>query len=334
MKAIIHHGPTGLDGVVFKDIETVPPAMGEVKVKLKFAGLNRRDLLVLNRRSEMDPAVILGSDGAGVVVEVGPGVDKLKVGDEVIINPSLRWPDQSDAPPQGFEILGHPEHGTFAEYITIAADQVEAKPENLSWEEAAVLPLSALTAYRVLFTRAKIQSGQKVLIPGIGSGVATYLVQMAKAVGAYVIVTSRSESNREKGLELGADLAIDSEGDWNEQLNGEKVDLVIESVGAATWDKSLGQLRPGGTIVVFGATAGDVVSFNLRTFFYGQFNLLGSTMGNAIEFRQMLKFVSEHGIRPVIDRVYPLSEGVAALQRLNEGDKFGKIVLSIEDHRR
>ncbi|MBO8173034.1 MAG: zinc-binding dehydrogenase [Bacillaceae bacterium] len=330
MKAVVHEGRPGLESVKYVEMADANPGPGEVKVKLKYAGLNRRDHLVLYRRSEQDPAVVLGSDGAGVVVETGPDVDRVQDGDEVVINPSLRWPDQVDAPPAGFEILGHPEHGTFAEYITISADQVEPKPASLSWEEAGVLPLSALTAYRALFTRGKVDGGQTVLIPGIGSGVATYLVQMAKAVGAKVIVTSRSEENRRRGLELGADVAIDSQGDWDQQLNGEKADIVIESVGAATWDKSMAQLRPGGTIVVFGATAGDVVEFNLRSFFYGQYNLLGTTMGNAVEFREMLAFVEKHGIKPVLDRVYPLSEAVSALKRMDEGSKFGKIALKIE----
>lgn len=329
MKAIVHHKEVGLAGVELIEMEEEKPEAGQVKIRLRSAGLNRRDLLVTRRHGEDEPALILGSDGAGVIEEIGENVDHLQVGDEVIINPSLGWPTKSDAPPAGFEILGLPDHGTFAETIVISADNVEPKPASLTWEEAGVLPLAALTAYRALFTRGKIQAGQTLLLPGAGSGVVTFILQMAKAVGARVIVTSRSAEKREKARQLGADLTIDSNADWNEALNGEKVDLVIESVGAATWDKSMGQLRPGGTIVIFGATAGDEITFNLRHFFYGQYNLLGSTMGSAEEFREMLQFVEKHKIKPVIDRVYPLAEGVQALKRLKDTENFGKIALRI-----
>lgn len=331
MKALVHQKIEGLKGVELVDMVESQPGNGQVKVRLKTAGLNRRDLLVTHRHKKEDPALILGSDGTGIVEEIGAGVKGVQVGDEVVINPSLGWPVRSDAPPPGFEILGLPDHGTFAETIIIPAENVEPKPKHLTWEEAGVLPLASLTAYRALVTRGNIQSNQSVLLPGVGSGVITFILQMAKAVGARVIVTSRHAEKREKALQLGADVAIDSAGDWNEALHGEKVDLVIESVGAATWDKSLGQLRPGGTIVTFGATTGDEVTFNLRSFFYGQYNLLGSTMGSSEEFRDMLRFVEKHNIKPVLDKVYPLAEGKAALERLKNTDNFGKVALSISE---
>lgn len=330
MKAVVHQGAAGLPGVVYRDMEERRPGAGEVRVRLKNAGLNRRDLRVLVLHKQEDPAIILGSDGAGVIDAVGEGVEGVKAGDEVVVNPSIGWPQKSDAPPAGFEILGLPFHGTYAESIVVPAENVEPKPQFLSWEEAGVLPLAALTAYRALFTRGKVKEGQSVLIPGIGSGVATFLLQMAKAAGARVIVTSRSEAKRERARQLGADLAIDSSSDWKQAMDGEKVDLVIESVGAATWDKSLGRLRRGGTIVTFGATAGDEITLNLRTFFYAQQNLLGTTMGSSEEFREMLAFVEKHQIRPVLDKVYPLPEAAEALKRLNGGEQFGKIGLRIE----
>lgn len=329
MKAIVHYKTDGLAGVRLMEMPEGKPGIGQVKIRLKTAGLNRRDILVTSRHGKDEPPIILGSDGAGVIEEVGEQVTNLNIGDEVIINPSLGWPRKSEAPPAGYEILGFPDHGTFAESIIIASENVEPKPAYLTWEEAGVLPLAALTAYRALFTRGKVKAGQTILLPGAGSGVITFILQMAKAADAKVIITSRSEEKREQALKLGADLAIDTASDWNEALNGEKVDLVIESVGAATWDKSIGQLRPGGTIVTFGATAGDEVSFNLRNFFYGQYNLLGSTMGSSEEFREMLTFIEEHNIKPVIDSVYPLEEGKAALERLKKAENFGKIALRI-----
>ncbi|MBO8156137.1 MAG: zinc-binding dehydrogenase [Bacillaceae bacterium] len=331
MKAIVHHGPKGLDGVKYTDMKEPEPKAGEVKVRLKMAGLNHRDLLVPNRRNEDDPAVILGSDGAGVIEELGEGVTDVLVGDEVMINPGLRWREKSDAPPKEFEILGFPSHGTFAESVVVPAENVVKKPAQFSWEEAAVLPLSALTAYRALFTRAKVKKGDTVFIPGIGSGVATYMLQFARAAGARVIVTSRNDVKLEKAAKLGADVVVHTNSDWNQELANEKVDIVIESVGAATFNRSLKVLRPGGTIVTFGASAGDMIQINIREFFYGQYNLFGSTMGSQEEFEEMVKFVQNHNIKPVLDKVFPLSEALEAFHYMDEAEQFGKIAFKIKE---
>jgi zinc-binding alcohol dehydrogenase/oxidoreductase len=325
MKAIVHEGKIGIDGLVYRDMAEIQPKVGEVRVKLKTAGLNHRDLFVLNLHKPTEPPLIIGSDGAGIIDAVGEGVLNVQVGDEVIINPSLGWKEKSDAPPQGFEILGHPFHGTFAEKVVVPADNVVQKPQYLTWQEAGVLSLAALTAYRVLFTRGRINSEMKVLIPGIGSGVATFLLQFAKAVGATVYVTSRSVDKCKKALAIGADKAIDSNEDWNKVLGGEKMDLVIECVGAATFNKSLNQLRPGGTVVTFGASAGDEVQINLRNFFYGQYNLLGSTMGSTEEFKEMLHFIQTYEIKPIVDQIYPLNQFEQAFHRMQSAAQLGKI---------
>ncbi|AZU64040.1 zinc-binding dehydrogenase [Neobacillus mesonae] len=325
MKAVVHVGQAGMEGLSVREMEVLQPKAGEVRVKLKTAGLNHRDLFVLVRHKPTDPPLIIGSDGAGVVDAVGEGVTGVLVGDEVVINPSLGWLEKTDAPPEGFEILGLPFHGTFAEQVVISAVNVAPKPEHLSWEEAGVLSLAALTAYRALFTQGQLREGMKVLIPGIGSGVATFLLQFAKAAGAAVYVTSRSAEKCQKALELGADKAFDSNGDWEQELGGEKVDLVIECVGAATFNKSLKQLRPGGTVVTFGASAGDVVELNLRDFFYGQFRLFGTTMGSGEEYKEMLDFITKHQIKPVIDSIYPLEQYKEALNRMENAQQLGKI---------
>ncbi len=330
MKAVIHKGKKGLEGVQVVDFEEASPSSSEVKVRLKTAGLNHRDLFIPLRHGEDEPAVILGSDGAGIIEQIGEEVTNVSVGDEVIIIPSLGWEKNSPAPPKGFEIVGFPYHGTFAETIVIPAVNAVSKPRALTWEEAGVLPLAALTGYRALFTRGNIQAGQHLLLPGIGSGVATFILQMAKAVGAKVTVTSRSANKRERALKLGADAAIDSNADWNEQMNGEKVDIVIDSVGQATFDKSLQQLKLGGTIVVFGASAGDEIKLNLRSFFYGQYNFLGSTMGSNEEFYDMLDFIKKHEIHPVVDEVFPLTDALAALRHLDSAEQFGKIALKMD----
>ncbi|MFJ7724804.1 zinc-binding dehydrogenase [Neobacillus sp. NPDC097160] len=329
MKAIIHAEKTGFDGLSCRETEELRPQAGQVRVRLKTAGLNHRDLFVLQRHKPTEPPLIIGSDGAGVIDAVGEGVVGLQAGDEVIINPSLRWREKSPAPPEEFDLLGYPDNGTFAEQIIIHAENVVQKPQYLTWEEAGVLSLAALTAYRALFTQGQVRPGMKVLIPGIGSGVATFLLQFAKAAGAVVLVTSRSHDKCQKALELGADRAFDSNGDWEKALGGEKVDLVIECVGAATFNKSLKQLKRGGTIVTFGASAGDVVDLNLRDFFYGQYRLIGSTMGSGEEYKEMIEFIQTHQIKPVIDRIYPLEQFDQAFKRMENADQFGKIGFTI-----
>ncbi|EXX85326.1 alcohol dehydrogenase [Paenibacillus darwinianus] len=330
MRAIVHEGKNGFEGLRMKEMEVREPAAGEVRIRLKVAGLNHRDLLILDRHQPTDPAVIVGSDGAGCIDAIGPGVQGIHIGDEVIVNPGLGWSKKSDVPPASFGILGFPSHGTFAEMVVVPVENVLPKPSALTWEEAGVLSLAALTAYRALFTRANVQPGMKVLIPGIGGGAALFLLPFAKAAGATVYVTSRSKEKSRRALELGADKALDSDGDWGAQLDGEKVDVVIESIGAATFQKSLDRLRTGGTIVTFGASAGDVVQLNVRDFFYGHHNLLGTTMGSAEEHREMLAFIERHRIRPVVDRIYGLGEYLDAFRRMDQAEQFGKIGFRID----
>lgn len=331
MKGFVHGNEAGQKGLALKDqIVESEPRTGEVKVKLKAAGLNHRDLFIPDRHNPKDPDVILGSDGAGVVVAVGDGVDEIDEGDEVIINPGLGWEKNSPVPPAGFQIVGFPGDGTFAETIVVPAENAVKKPENLTFEEASVIGLAGLTAYRSLFTRGQLRRGQTVFIPGIGGGVATFLLKFAKAAGARVIVSSRSESKRQTAIELGADRALADEEDWIEAVEDENVDLVIESVGAATFNRSLGVLKKGGTIVIFGSSTGDKIEFDLRSFFYGQYNLLGSTMGSAEEFLEMVSFVNEHSIKPIMDEVYSFDDIQKAFAHLRDSSQFGKISLRIE----
>ncbi|WP_077325831.1 zinc-binding dehydrogenase [Virgibacillus siamensis] len=304
---------------------------GQVRVAIRSAGLNRRDLSIPKRRGAEKDALILGSDGAGVIDSVGEGVSDFSVGDEVIINPALHWYDNSDAPPEGFDILGMPDHGTFAEKIVLTAEQVEKKPKHLNWDEAGVLSLSALTGFRALFTKGNVKEGDTVFIPGAGSGVATYLIQFAKNAGANVIVTSRSPKKREQALELGANSALDTNSDWQNELKGKTVDLVIESVGRATFNRSLDVLKKGGRMVVFGATTEDHVDLNLREFFYGQYQLFGSTMGSRQELRAMLDHVNKHNVQPVVDRAFTLDQAQQAMDHLAEGSQFGNVALRISE---
>lgn len=330
MRAIIHEGKTGFEGLQLKDIESPDVQGKDILVRVHTAGMNRRDLAVVTKRhTANDPALVPGSDASGTIEAVGDQVEKFQVGDEVIINPGLGWHKKSDAPPEGFQIVGLPYDGTFAEFYKTTEDHVEKMPDHLSFEEAGVLPLAALTAFRALFSRGNLQPDQTVLLPGIGSGVLTFALKFAKAIGSKVIVTSRSSEKQQEALRLGADVAIDTESDWNKELEGHSIDLVIESIGEATFEKSLGIVRKGGTVVTFGATTSDHVSINIREFFYGQYNLLGSTMGSGEEFREMLAFVSEHGIKPQLDQLFELEDYEEAFNYLQDTKNFGKIGFKI-----
>ncbi|WP_040286217.1 zinc-binding dehydrogenase [Sporosarcina koreensis] len=325
MKALVH----GDKGLRLEEMPEPSASEGDVVVKLRNAGLNRRDLYIPDRRNHEGPDLILGSDGAGTICEIGEGVTGWSVGDEVLINPSMHWVENSSASPDGFSPLGMPDDGTFAEKIAISAEQLEPRPDFLSWEESACVGLSGLTGYRALVTRGEVKEGETVFIPGAGSGVVTFIIQFAKAKGARVIVTSRSEKKRDAALRLGADRAIDTNGNWEEELKDETIDLVIESVGRATFNRSLGILKSGGRLVVFGATTEDTVDINLRALFNKQQEIVGSMMGSREELREMLAFAGEHGIRPVIDKVIPFNEALDGFQMLEDSSQFGKIVFSI-----
>ena len=329
MKAIVHSKEKGIAGLKYQEVPEKKPGYGEVKVKLKAVGLNRRDLFVINNRTLEDPVFIPGSDGAGIIEEIGEGVSDFTIHTEVIINPSLDW-ELADEVPTVPKILGGPSDGTFSEYVIISSKNVVKKPSYLSWEEAGVLSLSALTAYRALFTKGNLKKDQHLLIPGIGSGVATYAMLFAKAIGAKVSVTSRREEKRQQARKYGADRAFDNNTDWNESLEGEKVDVVLDSIGPATFPHYFEVLSPNGCIVNFGASSGDKVEIPLRTLFYPQFNILGTSMGSREEFEQMIEFITKYSLKPIIDKTYSLSEAILAFNRLNEGEQFGNIALLIE----
>lgn len=330
MKAIVHDGKSGIDGLKYEDVSSKKPGYGEVKVKLKAAGLNHRDLFIMKARTEDDPPIILGSDGTGVIEAIGEGVSHLHVNAEVIINPSIDW-ETVDNIPQKIQILGSPLNGTFSEYVIIPAKNAVKKPAYLTWEEAGVLPLAGLTAYRALFTKGKLKKGEHIIIPGIGSGVATFAMMMAKAAGAKVTVTSRSKEKRDIAQKYGADHAFDSYGDWNKGLNGEKADMILDSIGPATFPNYFEVLKQNGRIVNFGASSGNQIDIPLRALFSSQFSLIGTSMGSNEEFTQMLHFMEQHSLKPIIDRIYPLQETIQAFNRMKHGEQFGNIGLLIDE---
>ncbi len=334
MKVVVHHG-SGLAGARLDEIVLPAPASREVRVRLVAAALNHRDLWICKGRSADEPPVVLGSDGAGTVEAVGSAVRDLDLGAQVVVNPSLGWQRESAAPPDGFEILGCPAHGTLAESVVVPRTNVEPKPAHLTWQEAAALPLSGLTAYRALFTRAKVKAGDAVVVPGVGGGTALQAALFAKAAGARVVVTSTGAAKRDKARALGFDLVLGTVGDWAREVReftgGAGADAVIESVGVATWANALACLARGGRIVVYGSTSGDVVETDLVPLFLNWRSILGTSMGSRTEFRAMLAFTHRHGLRPVVDRVFALDDGVAALEYLASGRQFGKVVLRVSE---
>jgi len=328
MKAIVHAGSGGLEGLKYIDRLDKQPGAGEVKVSLKAAGLNHRDLFIIAGRSEQDAPLILGSDGAGRIEAVGEGVSHHQIGDPIIINPCIGW-DSPDDVPHVPAIVGGPSDGTFAESIIIPAQNAVRKPSYLSWEEAGVLPLSALTAYRALFTRGGLQQGEHVLIPGIGGGVATYAMLMALAAGARVSVTSRSGTKRQAALTHGAHHAFDSHSDWKKSMNGDTVNLILDSIGPATFPHYSDVIKPNGRIVTFGASSGDRLEIPMRSIFFPQITIIGTSMGSSEEFAAMLQFMEKHSLRPIMDQMYDLQDTVQAFHRMQQGEQFGNIGIRI-----
>lgn len=335
MKAIVLREPGGPDQLRLEEVPTPEPGPEEVLVALRAAALNRRDILIRSRPQMADMMPLIpGSDGAGIIAALGPEVNRLQVGDEVVINPALKWGFLESYPSPDFQILGGPTDGTYAQFIRVPAENIFPKPAHLSFEQAAALPLAGLTAWRALITKAQLIPGERVLIPGIGSGVATIALQIAKMAGARVYVTSHSDEKLEKALALGAEGAINyTQTGWPEEIKrvgGGGFEVVIDSVGAATFNQAIDLLVGGGRLVTFGATSGSGASLEIRTFYHKQISLMGTTMGSPKEFADMLTAVDGGKIKPVVDRTFPLGEASAAHHRLEKHEQFGKIVLSIE----
>jgi zinc-binding alcohol dehydrogenase/oxidoreductase len=304
---------------------------GEAVVELRAAALNRRDIFVRKGIARVPLPVILGSDGAGVVRSLGPGASGVAPGDEVIILPSLAWGGGEAAPGPNFRILGGPDDGTYAELIRIPAENCYPKPARLSWQQAAALPLAGLTAWRALVSRAGLRSGETVLVLGIGGGVATVALMIARAAGARVIITSSSDEKLDRGRVLGAAAGVNyATSDWvagvKELTGGRGVDVVVDSIGS-TWADSINCLRPGGRLVVFGGTGGGKVEMMVRPVTLGQVSMLGTTMGSPRDFAGLLAAVEHQDWAPVIDSVRPLAEAAAAHAREEAGEQFGKLVL-------
>lgn len=302
---------------------------GEVLVAVESAGLNRHDIFSIDARPDGSSPLVVGSDGVGVIVEVGRGVSHSEIGRRVMINPCIGWDDPA-AVPLVPDILGNPRWGTIAEYVAVPVRNVAAPPPHLTRDEAASLGLGGMTAYRALFTMGALRPGEHLLIPAIGGGVALLALSFARAIDARVTVTSRRPAMLDRAIALGATDAILTDSDWSNGLSSQ-VDCVLDTVGAPTFGKAIRALRPGGRMVSLGATAGAEVALNLRDLFFRQLSIVGTSMASAPEFDAMLDFVERHAIRPQVGATYGLSQAKDALSALASNRHFGKIVVSIDE---
>jgi NADPH:quinone reductase-like Zn-dependent oxidoreductase len=331
MRAVQLSGVNQLAVVEVPDPVTKP---GEATVALRAAALNHRDVWIkAGQYAGLKWPCLPGSDGAGVVVAVGEGVDPAWRGREVIVNPSFGWGDGEAAQGSQFSILGLPRDGTLAEKTSVPVAQLTRKPAHLSWDEAAALPLAGLTAYRAVFSRAKLQPGERVLVNGIGGGVALFALQFAVAAGAQVWVTSGAPEKIARAEALGARGGFNyNEADWAKQAAAAPglFDVIVDSAGGLGFESLADVAAPGGRIVFYGATRGNPPALPLRKIFWRQLTLLGTTMGSPRDWEAMIEFVSAHEVRPVVSEAFPLARAAEAFALMERGGQFGKIVVRIE----
>ena len=340
MKAIIFNQHGGPEVLEYTEVPDPKPAANEVLVEVRACSLNHLD--VWARRGlpgiEIPLPHILGNDIAGVVREVGELVTWVKPGDEVMLQPGASCghcaqclAGRDNLCPE-YDIIGYRRHGGYAELVTAPAVNVIPKPKNLTWEEAASVPLVTVTAWHMLVTRANVQPGEDVLVHAAGSGVGSIGIQLAKLRGARVLATASSEEKRAKAKELGADETIDyTKDDWPKEVrrltNRKGVDVVFEHTGAATWPGSIAALKHSGRLVTCGATSGYDARTDLRQVFYRQLSILGSFMGSKAELLDAMKFIESGELRPVVDRSFPLAEARKAHELMEDRGQFGKLVL-------
>ena len=348
MRACVIRATGGLERIEVADVAAPgsPALLGarDVRVAIRAAALNHLDLFVVRGLpGEYRFPHILGSDGAGVVETAGTDVTTVKPGDAVMINPGI-WDGTCDFCRAGehslcvnYQVLGEHVPGTLAESVLVPEDnlaRVPALDPPLSWAEAAAFSLVSLTAWRMIVTRARVESGETVLVWGVGGGVSLAAMRIAKLRGARVIVTSSSDAKLAHARHLGADVTLNHRTQSVAQevraLTARRgVDVVVDHVGEATWEDSLRCLAKGGRLVTCGATSGPLVLTDARRLFWNQYTILGSTLGNATEYEAVVRVLSSGALRPLVDRVYPLAEARTAFERLARGEQLGKVVVAV-----
>jgi NADPH:quinone reductase-like Zn-dependent oxidoreductase len=328
MRAVRIHADGGPDVLQLEEVPDPVAGAGEVLVRIRASALNHLDVWIRKGLPSVPKPRILGADGAGIVESLGEGVTGFVPGQEVVLNPGVEAPDGS------IHVIGEHGDGTNAELIAVPATNVYPIPGGLSFEEAAAFPLVFETAYRMLVTRAHLQEGEWVLLWGIGSGVSTAGLAIAKALGASTIVTSSSDDKLARARELGADATVnhatgDVKAAVREATGGHGADVVVEHVGEATWRTSLDVAARDGRIAVCGATTGPNPPAALHRIWWKQLTILGSTMGTKADFEGAYELIASGRARPVVDEVLPLAEIRAAHERLEAGEQLGKIVLRV-----
>ncbi|MFQ3213333.1 MAG: zinc-binding alcohol dehydrogenase/oxidoreductase [Marivirga sp.] len=313
--------------------EKPTPKEDELLIKILAVALNHRDQYI---REGKYPGIIfgttLGADACGTIEDVGTAVSKKWLNQEVIINPNIGWGSDPKVQAKEYHILGTPSDGVFTEYICVPQDKVAKKPEHLTAVQAAALPLAGMTAFRALFHHGQLKKGQKVLISGVGGGVAQFAFQFALAAGAEVFVTSSDQKKREKCIQLGAKAAFDYHlEDWIKTAKNSAggFDLVIDSAGGKSINDFVKIMNPAGKIVFYGATTGKAKELDLFRMFWNQITLQGSTMANDQEFIQMVEFAKSYQIIPIIDSVVPFEEIEVQFNKMRDGQQFGKLVAKL-----
>ncbi|HUG64163.1 MAG TPA: zinc-binding dehydrogenase [Gaiellaceae bacterium] len=327
VKAVRIHEDGGPDVLRYEDVDDPKPGEGEILVELRAAGLNHLDIWVRKGLPSVPKPRILGADGAGVVAALGESVEGFEIGDRVVVNPGI--------PHDGrITVIGEHTDGTYCELKAIPVAQLHPLDDGLTFEQAAAFPLVFETAYRMLVTRAALREGEWVLIWGIGGGVALAAFEIARALGARTIVTSSSPEKLERARELGADLAVDhGDGDVvqavKDATEGNGADVVVETVGEATWERSLAAAAQEGRIVVCGATSGHSPPARLYRLWWKQLSVYGSTMGMPSDFEGAYELIRSGRARVHIDSTFPLADAARAHEHLESGAQFGKVVLTI-----
>jgi NADPH:quinone reductase-like Zn-dependent oxidoreductase len=333
MKALYLETAGGPESVAVREVETPTPKAGEVRVAIKAASLNHRELWI--PRGQYPGMVLpatLGCDGAGVVDMLGAGVTGAKVGDEVVLYPGLNWGPSRRTPSKEFGLLGMPGPGTIAEFICVPAENLAPKPSFMSFEEAAAVPLTGLTSWRALMYKGELQAGETALIIGIGGGVATWGLAFAVAKGANVYVTGENDQVIENAIKMGAKAGLNfNEPEWRKKVMPMTggVDVVIDGAPSPSFANYVRSINPGARIVIYGSTAGNEFKVNATDIFLRSATVLGSQVGDPQDFRDMLAFVDKHKIKTVIERTFPLAEAKEALLYLQDKHQFGKIVVTI-----
>ena len=336
MKAVVLSEVGGPEKLQILEVDTPQPGPGEVRVKLKTAALNRRDYwITIGKYPGVNCPCIAGSDGAGIVDAVGEGGDESVIGNEVVVYPAREWGDSEEKCGPNFRVLGLPDQGTFAEYICVPASDIYAKPEHLSWEQAAAVPLAGLTAWRAVVTHAQVKKGDKVLVTAAGSGVSTFAVQWALGQGAEVFVTSGSVEKINKVMELGVSGGVNYKDEgFTKQLREMSggFNAIIDSAAGNDLNAILDTLDNAGRYVFFGATMGNPESgLQIAKLFFRHIRIQGTMMGSPREFAAMIDFVNANKIEPLVHDVFAMDEAVAAHKLMESFSQMGKIVLRIED---